>query len=100
MKQIEDVMILRFISLVKPLLPNNKTRTISFSLIFKISRLIALRSSRSIFRQLEKFLAAHKKVIGLLYFKGTMAQWVHCILKIMFKFMSSEMGETNRKTRQ
>ena len=50
MKQIEDVMILRFISLVKPLLPHNKTRTISFSHIFKISKLTALRSSSSIFR--------------------------------------------------
>ena len=74
MKQIEDVMILRFISLVKPLLPNNKTRTISFSLIFKISRLIALRSSRSIISLIGKILAAHKKVIGLFCFKGTTAQ--------------------------
>ena len=46
MKQIEDVIILTFISLVKPLLPNNKTRITSFSLIFRISDLIALRSSK------------------------------------------------------
>ena len=100
MKQIEDVRILRFISLVKPLLPNNKTRTISFSLIFKISRSIALRSSRSIISLIKKILAAHKKVIGLFCFKGTTEQWVHSIFKIMFEFMFSEMGETKRKTCQ
>ena len=46
MKRIEDSMILRFISLVKRLLLHNNTRTTSFSLIFKISKFIALRSSK------------------------------------------------------
>ena len=49
MKRIEDVIILKFISLEKLLLPNNKTCTISFSLIFRISKLIELRSSKRIF---------------------------------------------------
>ena len=38
MKQIEDVIILKFISLEKPILPNNKTWTISFSLASSASR--------------------------------------------------------------
>ena len=38
MKQIEDVIILKFISLEKPLLANNKTCTISFSLVSSASR--------------------------------------------------------------
>ena len=49
MKQIEDVIILKFLPLEKLLLPNNKTCTISFSLIFRISELIDLRSSKMAF---------------------------------------------------
>ena len=40
MKQIQDVIILKFKSLEKLLSPNNKTWTISFSLIFRIPELI------------------------------------------------------------
>ena len=49
MKRIEDVIILKFISLEKLLLPNNKTCTISFSLIFRIYELFELRSSKRTF---------------------------------------------------
>ena len=97
MKRIEDVIILKFISLEKLFLPNNKACTISISLIFRISELIELRSSKRAFRWFEKL---NKKLIGVFCFKGTRAQWVQCILKIMFKFMFSEMAETNTKTCQ
>ena len=43
MKQIEDVIILKFITLEKLLLPSSKTCTISLSLIFRVSELIELR---------------------------------------------------------
>ena len=49
-KPYEDVINLRFVSVGKPQLPNNKARTISFSLTFRISELIALRSSKRTFR--------------------------------------------------
>ena len=42
-------------------------------------------------------MAAHIKVIGVFCFKGTRAQWVQRILKIMFKFMFSGVAETNTK---
>ena len=45
-------------------------------------------------------MAAHIKMIGVFCFKGTRVQWVQRILKIMFKFMSSGVAETNTKTRQ
>ena len=61
MKRIGDVIIPEFISLVKLLLPDNKTWTISFSLIFRISELIALRSSKRTFRWLEIFWQCIKK---------------------------------------
>ena len=44
MKRIEGVIIPKFISLEKLLLPNNKTCTTSFSLIFRISELIELKA--------------------------------------------------------
>ena len=50
MNRIEDVIILKFIFLEKLFLPNNKTCTISFSPIFRISELIKLRSSKRTFR--------------------------------------------------
>ena len=50
MKRIEDVTILKFISLEKLFLPDNKTCTISFSLMFRIPELIELRSSKRTFR--------------------------------------------------
>ena len=50
MNRIEDVIILKFISLEKLFLPNNKTCTILFSLIFRISESIELRSSKRTFR--------------------------------------------------
>ena len=46
---------------------------------------------------IRKILAAHKKVIGVFCFKRTRAQWIQCILKMMFKFIWSEMAETNTK---
>ena len=46
---------------------------------------------------IRKILAAHKNVIGVFCIKGARAQWIQCILKIMFKFMFSEMAETNTK---
>ena len=61
MKGIEDVIILRLISLGKPLLPSNNARIISFSLIFRISELIALSSSKKTFRWFEKFWQRIKK---------------------------------------
>lgn len=45
----------------KPLLPNNKTQTSSFSLIVRISGLLALRSSKIVFCWLEKFWQHMKK---------------------------------------
>ena len=48
MKRIEDKIILKFISLQKILLPSNKTCT--FSLIFRISELIELKSLKRTFR--------------------------------------------------
>ena len=98
MKQIEEVIILKFTSLEKLLSPNNKTWTISFSPIFRISELIkVIKKDISLIR---KMLAAHKKVIGVFCFKGTRTQWVQWILTFMFKFMFSEMAETNMKTCQ
>ena len=44
MNRTEDVIILKFISLEKLFLPNNKTCTTSFSLIFRISELIELKA--------------------------------------------------------
>ena len=84
-------------SLEKLLLPDNKTCKISFSLIFGIYELIELTSSKRLIR---KILAAHKKVIEIFCFKRTRAEWIQCILKIMFKFMFSEKAETNTKTCQ
>ena len=49
MKRVGDVIILRFVSLVKPLLPNNKSQTISLSFIFRISELKALNSLKRMF---------------------------------------------------
>ena len=49
MKRIEDVTILKFIFLEKPLSPDNETYTISFSFIFRISELIELSSSKTTF---------------------------------------------------
>ena len=60
-KRIEDVIILKFISLQKLLLPNNTTCTISFSFIFRISELVELRSSKKTFRWLEKMWQRIKK---------------------------------------
>ena len=48
MKKTEDVMIERFISLVKPL-PNNKTRTTSLSLIFWVSEIISFPKGHSVY---------------------------------------------------
>ena len=56
-----------------------------FSLKFRISVLIELRSSKRTFSWLEQFWQCIKE-IGVFCFKGTRVQWVQCILKIMFKF--------------
>ena len=96
MKRIEDVRILKFISLVKLLIPNNKTRTI----IFRISELIAIEVIEKNILLIRNTLAEHKKVIAVFCFEGTRAPWVQCILKIIFKFTFSEMAETNMKTCQ
>ena len=46
MKRTEDMIILKFIPLVKLLLTSDKTLTVSFSLNFRISESIELRSSK------------------------------------------------------
>ena len=46
---------------------------------------------------IRKILAPQLKMIGAFSLKRTRAQWSQCILKIMFKFMFSEMAETNTK---
>ena len=98
MKQIEDVIILKFIFLEKNLLPDNKACTILFSCKnLRVNWIKVIKNNISLIR---KFLAAYKKVIGLFCFKGTRAQWVQCILKIISKFMFSELAQTNTKTFQ
>ena len=59
MKRTEGVIILKFISLEKLLLPNNKTRVNCIKVIEKNISLI------------RAILAAHEKVIGVVCFKGT-----------------------------
>ena len=86
---------LRFISLVKPLLLNNKTWTTSFSLIVRTSKLITLRSSERTIYWWEKFWQCIKK---WQVFSASREQWVQRILKIMFKFLFSEKAEANTKT--
>ena len=49
MKPIDDAITLKFVSLEKLLLPNEKTCPISFSIIFRISGLIELRPSKRTF---------------------------------------------------
>ena len=76
MKRVGDVIILRFVSLVKPLLPNNKSQTISLSVIFRISELKALNSLKrgcfSLFEKNGKCLLLHgnKGTMGSMYLEN------------------------------
>ena len=100
MKEIEDVMILRFISLEKLWLPNNKTCTISYSFIFRISELTELRSSKRTLCWSEKFWQHIKKwyvssASRKQEHNGFNISWKLCLNLCSLRWLKPTLGRVN-----
>ena len=91
------MVMLRSKSLVKPLLLDNNIWITSFSFIFRISKLIALRLSKRTVRRWEKFLQRMKKWQVSTASREQGPQWVLRILKIMFKFTFTDTAKPRRR---